>query len=74
MYKVFYIDRYNNIKLVEQLAQPAEHTVACFSGEETDLVPHVYLELDSEPAAETRHWAERNPTQQQFFKQYFQQK
>ncbi len=74
MYKVFYIDRCNNIKLVEQETQPDTDTVACFSGDDAELIPHVYLEPDSEAAVETRRWAERNPTQQQFFKSYYQQK
>ena len=70
MYKVIYIDRYNNITLVEQETQPDPDTVACFSGEE-DPIPEVYADPASESAIETRRWAERNPIQQMLFKNYY---
>ena len=71
MYKVIYIDRYNIAKLIEQDFQPDQESVVCFSGDETDPIPHVYLDHNSEIAIETRRWAKYNMAQQQMFKGYF---
>jgi hypothetical protein len=73
MYKVIYIDKHNAIKLVEQDIRPERDSVACFTDED-DPVPEVYIDPTSEAALETKRWAERNPVQQQMFKQYYLQK
>ena len=73
MYKVIYIDRYNSVTLVEQDVRPDRESVACFTDED-DPVPEVYTDPTSEAAVETKRWAERNPVQQQLFKQYYLQK
>lgn len=73
MHKVIYIDKHNGVTLVEQETKPIRDSVACFTDED-DPIPEVYLDLASDAAIEIKRWAERNPAQQQLFKQYYLQK
>ncbi len=71
MYKVIYIDNYNNVKLVEQETRPDPNLIICFSGDETDPVPHIYTDPNSDSARQTKRWADKNQNQQTLFELYY---
>jgi len=75
MYKVIVIgnDGYT-IKLADWDNKPDCEDVVCFSGDDTDLVPHVYENPNSESAIEKRNWAIKNECQQRMFKAYYDKK
>lgn len=75
MYKVIIIsnDGYT-AKMIDCDAKPDRDTVICFSGDDTDPVPHVYDNPDSEAARAKRKWAAQNEFQQKIFKAYYEEK
>ncbi len=75
MYKVIVIgnDGYS-VNVVDCEVKPERSTVICFSGDETDPVPHVYDNPNSEAANAKRKWAAQNEFQQKIFKAYYEEK
>lgn len=75
MYKVILIsnDGYT-AKMIDCDVKPDRDTVICFSGDETDPVPHVYDNPNSESARAQRKWAAQNAFQQKIFKLYYEEK
>ena len=72
MYKVIYIGAdYSATKLVEQAERPDPDRVACFSGDETDPVAHIYNDPYSDIAKQTKLWADRNQYQKILFELYY---
>lgn len=72
MYKVIYIGAdYSTTTLVEQAERPDPEQVACFSGDETDPVPHIYTDPNSDTAKQTKLWADRNQYQKILFELYY---